>query len=465
MKTHLLTAIFGLLFLAGCTYDFVSVSRDGTIALTLDEDGDFEAGEGCVYLTNANADFLTKIEEMGDCICPQISPSGKSIVALCDKGLILYDRESKKRRIIYPGPKSGGAEGPNFPAWAPDEKKVAFLVGDPEDNPPDWKLYVYDVKRRELEVLARQASPRMAWLPDSKRLLFLSFPPDASSGDAGQFGDLKMTNLKTGKQKTLARRQMLAYSKIAVFPEGTAALFPCVTWDEMKLSRRGIEVPLGLKKQLLPRPRTEAEKRERARPEEETPHPEEPVAKPDAEVATPGPTEEMPEEEGFFLTEGQPLCYVACAVSPDGKKIAYVRYLWDLSPDESERLRQERTQRQQREEVEGEAEEPEEEVEEDDQPKGLEFCVANADGTDSISIHRAVAEDLVPQVLWLTDTRLLCLTVRFDPTEAKITLVDADGKKPFDLIQAIKTRFADQFRQEAEEGVEVQEKTSAPETE
>lgn len=454
MKTTLFVVILGMLLLVGCTYDFVSVSRDGTIALTLDERGDFEPGEGCVYLTNGDADFLTRIEALEECWSPAISPSGKSVAAVSDEGLLLYDRKTKKRRVIYRNPKTGDDEGANFPAWAPNEKKMAFLVGDIEDDPPDWKLYVYDVKRRELEVLARQACPRVAWLPDSKRLLYLSFPPDASASDGGQFGDLKMISVRTGKQKTLARRQLFAYSKIAVFPNGKAALFPCVSWDGAELSRAGIEIPLGFRRKLLPGSGKNAPEREREKAEEEEPaEAEEPGAKPDAEEAPPALSEEEPEEEGFLPMEGQPFCYFACAVSPDGKGIAYVRYLWDVRPDEPGAAETEKTESKKTQRVEDAAEEPEEAVEDDDEPKGLEFCVAKADGSDSVAVLRSVGEDLFPQVLWISNTRLLCVTVCFDEgSDSQITLVDADGKNPFDLIEAIKSKFAGQFEREEKEG-------------
>jgi hypothetical protein len=463
MKTTLSVAILGLMFLVGCTYDFVSVSRDGTIALTLDERGDFEPGEGCVYLTNADAEFLTRIEALEECWSPAISPSGKSIAAVSDEGLLLYERKTEKRRVIYRNPRTGDHQGPNFPAWSPDEKKIAFLVGDLEDDPPDWKLCVYDVKRRELEVLARRACPRIAWLPDSKRLLYLSFPADASASDGGQFGDLKMINVKTGRHNMLARRQLLAYSKVAVFPNGKAALFPCVTWDYVELSRAGIEVPLGLRKELLSGPGKKAPKRKRDKAEEEEPaEPEETGAKPDAEEAPPALSEEKPEEEGFFLTQGQPFCYFACAVSPDGKGIAYVRYLWDVPPDEPGAVEEEETGSGKAENVEDTTEEPEEAVE-DDEPKGLEFCVAKADGNHSVAVLRSMGEDLFPQVLWVSNTRLLCVTVSFDEeSHSEITLVDADGKNKLDLIEAIKEKFADQFKEEQKDEMSTEEASESP---
>jgi hypothetical protein len=444
MRACLPLAILGCLLLAGCIPDVVSISRDGTIALTLRDNGEFEAVEGDqnLYLTNATADFLTKIDGMENCVCPQISPSGRLIVAPSEEGLLLYDRETKKRRVIYRGPKGAGDFSVSFPVWSPDEQKIAFFAGDFEESVPDCALIVYRLDRRELEVLDRRASPRATWLPDSNRLLYISLPPGVSEdSEEPQFGDLKIINLKTGKRNTLARRQLFAYSKIALFPEGKAVLFPRVEWDGMEMRPGGITARVLLRKELLPRLRTRAEKEKRREAEgAEVPKLEEPEAQPSAAETEAPETEEQPEERSFDLAGGRPVFPYTCAVSPDGQKIAYARYLWVPRPAEREEPEEEETKGQPEETGE---EEPSEVDQQDRGPDGVEFCVSRADGTGTIVVGRSLEEGL-PLVLWISNTRLLCASWE------GITVVDADGKNKLDLVEAIGKKFADQFEKEEE---------------
>jgi hypothetical protein len=434
MRACLLSAILGLALLTGCVPDFVSVSRDGTIALTLHEDGEFEPLEGedqHIYLTNANADFLTKVERLEGCGYPQISPSGRFIVALSEDGLVLYDRETKRRRVIYRQPEGADDWSVNFPVWSPDEKEVAFFAGDFEDDPPKCRLNVYDVRRRELQVLARRACPRAAWWPDSKHLLYISFPPGASEGGGEPpFGDLKVVHVRTAEERTLARRQLFSYSRVAVFAGGNAILYPCVRWDKTEITPAGVTAPLVLKKDVIPGLKDKTEERPSDKEEKaEPPQPEQAEAKPDVEKAEPAAGQEKAQEKSFVLEEGQPFHPYICAVSPDGKKIAYARSVW-AAPGS------------------GDAEER------DTEPERWEICVANADGTNGVAVARASDEGFF-QVLWVSDTRLICVS-----SDGEILAVDADGKNKLNLIEAIATKFADQFEQVKEE----EEKEEAEET-
>lgn len=455
MKALWLALVLGSFLLVGCVPDFVSVSRDGTIALTLTKEGDFDPIEGDdqrLYLTNANGEFLTRIEGMDDCAWPQISPSGKFIVADSEEGLVLYDRKSRKRRVIYRPPKGAGDSGSRLPAWSPDDKKIALFEGDYDS--PNFALKVYDVKRRELEVLDRLASPLATWLPDSKRLAYVSLPRDVSEDDESfPFGDLRIMNVRTGKQTTLARGQLSPFTKIAAFPQGESILFCCVDWEDLEFRRMGITAPIVLRKQPLPRRVKKEPTPTRGETEEvETSPLEEGEAKPAAERAQPAASEEKAEEKGFVLTEGQPFCYMTCAVSPDGKRIAYVRYVWDQPSAGRLDVEKEQTEEEKTRKRESEEENPETD-EEDNEPKGVEFCVAKADGTDSVVVLRSMGQGQMPQVLWVSNTRLLCGTVSFDSGEdskSRLILVDADGKNKFDLIETITTKFADQFEREGE---------------
>jgi Tol biopolymer transport system component len=427
MRVLCLLTGLGLLLLVGCLPNPVSVSNDGTIALTLSETGEYGLVQGerqQVYLTNASADFLEKVEGMEKCRMPVISPSGRYVVACSDEELLLHDRKGKKTRVIYRA-RQGEHDGTlNFPAWSPDEKRIAFFAeGFGPDELPSLK--VYDVKRRELEVLARRASPQAAWLPDSRRLLYVSFPAGISEDGGTPFGDLNMINVRTGRQETLARGQIIWLNKIAVFPEGKAILFPCVSWEDVEIEPTGLAVPIVLKKQALPSRGKKVQQREADQAEtEDSRQPEETEAKPETLKAESLPTEEV-EGEGFVLDEGQPFYPMTCAVTPDGKKIAFVRYIWPQEPAEA---------------VEG-PEQEESEEEETELRRGVEFCVAKADGTAIMVVARS-EENENAQVVWVGNTRLLCVT------DDGVVAVDADGKNALELTDAIKTKFADQFERE-----------------
>ena len=443
MKGWLLGAIAVLLLLVGCLPNPVSVSKDGTIALTLSEEGKYKLiqSEGeQVYLTNANADFLEKVEGMDECRFPVISPSGRYIAACsgedCLEKLVLYDRETKKRRTIYRRRDDDLAV--DFPSWSPDDRKIAFFEGDYEG--PHFTLRAYDVKRRELEVLDRRAAPQATWLPDSKRLLYLSLSPGWTENEEAPTYDLRMTNVGTGKRKTLARGRLFAYSKIDAFPEGRAVLFSCVNWEDMEFGRSGVTAPFVLKKELLLLAGKKAAKRKSSEVEaEEATEAQEAEAKPDAGEALPAATEEGPKEEGFVLREGQPFHPYTCAVSPDGSRIAYVRPIWKTADSaEPQGAEEEKTESEKPEEVEGEPEEPAE-GEKEAEPEAWEVCVAKGDGTGSVAILRSSRDESFIQVIWVSDTRLLCVT------EEEIIAVDADGENKFDLTEAIRVKFADRF--------------------
>jgi len=471
MKGLLLALILSCLLLVGCMPgpNFVSVSRDGTIAFCLAERVAEEEGSGSedeyserIYLTNANADFLIEVEELAGCLCPIISPPGKHIVAISDDGLLLYDRKTEKSRIIYRPRKGDDGSSLIFSTWSPDGKKIAFLAGSLDDDSQNCTLNVYDLKRRELEVLARGASPRVAWLPDSKRLVYISIPSSGSENDGFLFGDLKMINVRSRKQRTLARRELILYSGIAVFPDGESILFPCVDWEDVDIGRAGMTVPIVLKKESLPRPGKKAAKQKPRQAEEEEATRAE--AKSDAEKAPSAAGEEKPQERGFVLREGQPFCPLSCAVSPDGERIAYFRYTWGPRSAEDEAVEKEESEGEEAEEMEADqveaaAEESEESDEEGTGPDGLELCVARADGTGSIAVARDLDNDF-PQVLWVSDTRLICVT------DESIIAVDADGENKLDLIEAVKTKFPDQFeRARGEKGQEEKEEDSHSEPE
>ncbi len=453
MKPLFLVPVLGLLLLMGCLPNPVSVSRDGTIALTLNKEGEYQLlhdESQQVYLTNANADFLTKLEGMDDCRFPVISPSGRFIVASSGKEsswdkLLLYDRKTSKQRVVYRVPKGRDDRGVEFAVWSPDDKKIAFFEGPYETFP---SLKVYDVSRRELEVLSRRACPQAAWLPDSRRLLYLSFPSGrVEASGAPPFGGLKMRDVNTGKLKTLARQQLCPWSQIAVFPEGNTIVFPCVKWGhEGAIGPGGVTFPFVLRKELLPSTVKEAVEPQGAEAKEkQTPQPEGTGAKPEPQKAQRAPTEEKPKEEGFVFEEGQPFYPFSCAVSPDGTRIAYIRYIWVPDRAEPQVAEGGESRAEKPKEGEGEAEQSEKRDEQDKDPDGVEFCVVSADGTGAAAVARNVEkDDNVAQVLWLTNTRLLCVA------GDTIIAVDADGSNPLDLTEAVKARFADQFRHEGE---------------
>jgi len=467
-----MVGVLGLMFLTGCVPDLVSVSRDGTIALSLQPDAEFEPFEGdgeCVYLTNANAEFLIKVEDMKGCMYPQISPSGRCIVALSEDGLVLYDREAKKARVIYRRPEDDDDWSPFFPVWSPDEKRLAFFVGDFGEEVPDCALIVYDVESREREVIARRTSPRASWMPDSRGLLYISVPPGVSEGSGEPpFGHLEMIDVRTGEKRTLARRQLFSYSRTAVFPGGNAILYPCVRWDKLQITRWGVAVPLVLKKELIPGPQDGSfmrqQKAEERRPDKATffskgeeeakpPQPEQAEGKRDVEKARPAAGEEWPEEKDFILEEGQPFHPHVCEVSPDGKKIAYARRVWTATgsdkiglPGEVE-LKKPRPNEEESEDARGADDE-------DTEAEGWEVCVAKADGTGSVAVAQASEEGFF-QVLWVSNTRLICVV------DEGILAVDADGKNKLNLIDAIRAKFADQFGGKEEEE-QVEEKEAEP---
>jgi len=447
MKLRLAGVVFGLVFLAGCVPDLVSVSRDGTIALTLTKDGRFDPLDGDgqqLYLTDAKADFLTAIEGMDKCFCPQIAPSGKAIVAQSKDGLVLFERSARRQRVIYSPPKGAGDVSASFPVWSPDEKRIAFFVGDFGEDVPDCKLYVYDVKRKELEVVAHRTSPRATWLPNGKRLFYVSFSAAAFEKGAPPFGDLKRINVETLKQITVATEQMLPYSKTALFPDGKAILFPCASWDHMEISRRGLTVPLVLKKQTFSLP---AKAGKAGAQPQEAGKLTEPKANPGAETAQPADTVEEGAEGGSIVIDGdQSLSHYGCAVSPDGERIAFGRYFWeDGSAAASPEKEAAGGQPAQKKPAPGEAASAETKHSD---PDGIEFCVAKADGTEVVVVARCRVEALFGQVIWLTSTRLLCVTPE------KIIAVDADGSNSFDLTATIKTKFADQFAPEEKAAAE-----------
>ena len=450
MRTPLLATIFACVLLAGCVPDFVSVSKDGTIALTLSEEGDLELGEETrhVYLTNANADFLIKIEELEDCMFPEISPSGKAIAALAEDGLVLHDRETKERKVIYSPPENANDWSVFCSTWSPDEKKIAFFAGEFEDV-PDCTLNLYHVDKKKLEVLAVRTGPRAAWLPDSKRLLYLSFPPNVAGNDGLPFGNLKMMNVETKRKRTLARRVLFAYSEIAIFPQGKAVVFPCAEWEDLEIGPGGIQVPLGLRKQLLRRPDSKGEKqRPSGREKREAHQAEEPQERPVAEGTQPGTEEKQGLGKEFVLLESQPFHPHICSVSPDGKRIACVRLVSDegVSAAPSGEGQREVAPA----EKPGEHEEKPQESEEENQPASAwEVCVVNADGTSMVPILRG-DEDGFMQVLWVSNERLICLT------SDGIVAVDADGGNALDLTATIKTKFADQFKSPQKEEKEEQ---------
>ncbi len=476
MKLRLIAGVFGFVFLTGCVPDLVSVSKDGTIALTLTKDGRFEPLDDWqqLYLTNAKADFLTAIEGMEKCQCPQIAPSGKAIVAQSKDGLVLYERSAKGRRVVYSPPKSAGDVSASFPVWSPDEKRIAFFVGDFGEDVPNCKLYIYDVKRKELEVVAHRASPRATWLPNGKRLFYVSFSAAAFEKGAPPFGDLKRINVETLKQVTVAAGQMLAYSKIALFPDGKAILFPCADWESLEISRGGLTVPLVLKKEAFSLPAKAPEKSGQpgAQPQEAGKQTE-PKAKPDGQTAQPADTvDETTVEHSIVIGGDQSLSHYGCAVSPDGERIAFVRYFWEDRPTPASPDKEAAGgQPAQKKPAAGEAASAETKHSD---PDGVEFCVAKADGTEVVVVARGTGEALFGQVIWLANNRLLCVTpaprAKKQPVDSpgsesprqKIIVVDADGSNPFDLTETIRTKFADQFQPEEKPAEEQPAKAKQP---
>jgi hypothetical protein len=432
MKLAHWLCVLGLLLVMGCLPNPVSVSKDGTIALTLSESGEFSLIQGereQVYLTNANADFLEKVEGMDKGRTPAISPSGKYVLACSDKELLLHDRKTKKTRAIYRARDDDSDGAINFPVWSPDERKIAFFAEgfDPDDLSA---LEIYDLRRKELEVLTRRASPQAAWLPDSGHLLYVSFPPGISLDKGAPFGDLKMINVKTGRQRALAKGQMIWLNKVEAFPDGGAVLFPCVSWENVEIEPTGLAVPIVLRKQLLPS-RAKQVTTKKASEEKPAAPPEKSgvEVKPGSEEGQSSPTEQV-QHEDFVLSEGQPFYPMSCAISPDGKKIAFVRYIWVPGPaqpaDDAPQEKQE-----------GSVEK------ETGMRQGVEFCVANADGTGIVSVWRS-EQDENAQVLWVNNTRLLCVV------QDKIFAVDTDGQNKLDLTDAIRTKFPDWFRPPAQ---------------
>lgn len=424
MKLAHWLCVLGLLLVMGCLPNPVSVSKDGTIALTLSEWGEYELiqGEGRqVYLTNASADFLEKVEGMDKGRTPAISPSGKYILACSDNALLLHDRKTKKTRAIYRA--RGGSDGGfEFPVWSPDERKIAFFgQGFGPDELP--ALCVYDVARRETEVLLRRASPQAAWLPDSRRLVYVSLPHGLVEDGVGPFGDLNLIHITTQKERTLARGQVFLLSGVAVFPDGNAVLFPCADWEGVDFVPTGMSIPIVLRKELLPTVARKMAPQPAVGQKDGAPG----AAATDSQAgggqAVPPPEE--PKEESFVLKEGQPFFPMTCAVSPDGKRIAYVRYVWDESSAVAERSPGEAASASAAEQKEG-------------RRRGLEFCVARADGTGIVALLRRMEKDNA-QVLWVDDSRLLCVA------DDEITVVSVDGKPPAVITEMIKAKFADRF--------------------
>ena len=426
MKLAHWLCVLGLLLVMGCLPNPVSVSKDGTIALTLSETGEYELiqGEGRqVYLTNASADFLEKVEGLDKCRMPVISPSGKYVLACSDKELLLHDRKTKKTRAIYRARDDDSDGAINFPVWSPDERKIAFFAEGfgPDELPA---LCVYDVKRRETEVLLRRASPQAAWLPDSKRLVYVSLPHGLAENGAAPFGDLNLIHTKTQKEKTLARGQLFWLSGVAVFPEGNAVLFPCADWEGADLVPTGMSVPVVLRKELLP------VVTKKTAPQPAAPAQNEGVPGGGATESQAGGGQTVPaaaerKEESLVLEEGQPFFPMTCGISPDGKKIAYVRYVWDDDSAVAERSPGETESASAAEQKEGH--------------RGLEFCVARADGTGIVALLRRMEKDNA-QVLWIDDSRLLCVA------DDEIVAVGVDGKTPAVITEVIKTKFADRLQ-------------------
>jgi len=427
MKLAHWLCVLGLLLVVGCLPNPVSVSKDGTIALTLSETGEYELiqGEGRqVYLTNASADFLEKVEGLDKCRMPVISPSGKYVLACSDKELLLHDRKTKKTRAIYRARDDNSDGAINFPVWSPDERKIAFFAEGfgPDELPA---LCVYDVARRETEVLLRRASPQAAWLPDSKRLVYVSLPHGVVGNGVNPFGDLNVIHITTQKERTLARGQVFWLSGVAVFPEGNAVLFPCADWEGADLVPTGMSVPVVLRKELLP------VVTQKTAPQPAGAAQNEGVPGGGATESQAGGGQIVPaaaerKEESLVLEEGQPFFPMTCAVSPDGKKIAYVRYVWDGDSAVAERSP-------------GETESASAAEQKEGRRRGLEFCVARADGTGIVALLRRMEKDNA-QVLWIDDSRLLCVA------DDEIVAVGVDGKTPAVITEVIKTKFADRLQ-------------------
>jgi hypothetical protein len=409
MKVALSAVFVGVVLLTGCVPNLVSVSKDGTIALMIKENGDFNGLDGEVYLTNANADFLTKVEDLNGCVGPNISPSGRFIAAVSEDHLVLYEREKKDFRSIYRVPEKFDSWPTLFQVWAPDETKIAFFAGDPDSEPPRWNLYVYDLERRELQLVARDACPRATWSPDGERLLYISFPQGVSEGgDEPPFGDLRIFDVETAEERVLVRRQFVSFSRAAAFPAEDAILFPCILWDRLEITASGMTVPLVLKKQRV------SVLGETSREEIAEPPSADTNAKPVGEKPSPEPPVAEPPKE-FVFEEGQPFHPHMIDISPDGKKIAYARVLRTATGS------------------------PEADAGNTEQMEGWEVCVANADATGSILVHQQEGSD-VSQVFWTSNTRLLCIS------DGSIYAVDSDGKNKIDLIETLKTKFADRFK-------------------
>ncbi len=431
MKSLLILMAAGLLLLTGCLPNTVSVSKDGTIALTLSETGEYSLIQGDreqVYLTNASADFLEKVEGLEECRMPVISPSGRYVLACSEKELLLHDRETKRTRAIY-RERGGSDSGMEFPVWSPDERKIAFFgQGLGVDDTP--ALCVYDVKRRELEVLVRNASPQAAWLPDSKRLLYISLAQSVFDDGGVPFGDLNMIQVSTHREKTLARGQVFWLSGVSVFPKGNAVLFPCADWEGVEIVRTGMSIPMVLRKELLPAANSKTAPQPAAQ-RESVPGAAATESHPGGGQSVSVPAE--PKERSFKLEKGQPIFPLTCAVSPDGTRIAYVRCMWDSGVREGQSATSE-----------AETNELDDDTE---SPEGLECCVARGDGTGIVSVLRCGGEDNA-QVLWVNDSRLLWVT------EDGIIAVDADGQNKVNLIESIQTKFPDQFKREEKQETE-----------
>ncbi len=454
MKALLLVAILGVVFLAGCMPNPVSVSRDGTIALTLDEDGEYQLFQDDgqqVYLTNLKADFLEKVEGMNDCRFPVISPCGRYVAACSGENtrekLLLYDRKTEERRVIYRIRKADPDVAVDFPVWSPDGKKIAFFEADYETV--YFTLKVYEIKSRELQIVDRRAFPQATWMPHNRRLVYLSSRQTREKGEVLPAYNLGIANIRTGKQKTLIRGGLLGYTKIAAFPSGKAILFPWVEWENMEVSHAGLTAPIILRKEPLSRGGRRAARARREEPGEEFELAEELEAAPSRENVQALPKQE-PDEKPFILSEGQLFHPYACSVSPNGMRMAYVCARCGGTPEGEEG---EEPDPQQVEPNEAEkSTEKATEVEEDSEELRWEICVARADGTGGIAVVRAV--EGFAQVLWVSNIRLICATGFSDlldsPPEGQILLVDGDGKNKLDLIQAIRAKFADRFEEEGQ---------------
>jgi Tol biopolymer transport system component len=143
-----------------------------------------------------------------------------SDVRTAETGLFLIDAKSGERRRVAP------FTSPNYNelyvAWSPDSSTLAIHAYEPGESPPNYDIYVIDVRDGQpLRITSDPASDRAAvWSPDSAQIAFVS----ERSGRASVW----VMDADGANARDLVRSPELACDVPAWSPDGDWIAMACV---------------------------------------------------------------------------------------------------------------------------------------------------------------------------------------------------------------------------------------------